>query len=275
VHQNHHGETRIWDNIVRHVPRSAEAVSPGDSRERRISFGTLSNGGKDRVTRSDGWVESGGPLHTRQAGASLKAAFVGNRIDLLGRRTPNGGKARILIDGLPAAHVPAFAMNYILPRPKPGPPVLEGPGPGDVAPHAVSLSKEAVPQTWTIVMTSDTGDYRLTGSVTGPDGEGNSTRPFRSRSGQITISPALWRHNKIERPEGKTVYGVRSGDQFTFDVERTATPEIDFHAPQDTGFSIPLVRNLSNGPHTLEIVATGDGDVVVEGLYIYEPPLTE
>ena len=29
-------------------------------------------------------------------------------------------------------------------------------------------------------MTSDTGDYEITGSVTGPDGKGNAFKPFTS-----------------------------------------------------------------------------------------------
>ena len=38
-------------------------------------------------------------------------------------------------------------------------------------------------------MTSDNGDYQLTGSLTGADGEGHVTRSFTSRSGQIQIDP--------------------------------------------------------------------------------------
>jgi hypothetical protein len=33
------------------------------------------------------------------------------------------------------------------------------------SPHAVELGSNIVPQTWTITMTSNTGDYRLEGSV--------------------------------------------------------------------------------------------------------------
>jgi hypothetical protein len=38
---------------------------------------------------------------------------------------------------------------------------------------------------------------------------------------------------------------------------------------------VPLVENLKNGPHTVEIIASGDGDVTVESFYVYEPPLRE
>jgi hypothetical protein len=34
----------------------------------------------------------------------------------------------------------------------------------------------------------------------------------------------------------------------------------------------PLVRNLSSGQHTLELVTSGDGEVAIDGLYVYQPP---
>ena len=271
VHQNRHGETRIWDNIVRHVvPTDSGARSP-ERRERRISAADPVGDGSERVVVSEGWTKADGVLRTRRAGASLKVEFVGNRIDLIGRNAVDGGTARILLDGKPAHQAPAFATTYIRPEPGPGPPVLQGPGPGDVAPHAVGLGENVVPQSWTITMTGDSGEYRLIGSVTGSDGEGNSTRLFLSRSGQIAIDPALWRHNKVERPGLAPLYGNRAGDRFTFDVLRTATAEVSFRAPSAGPSAVPLARNLTNAPHTLEIVTVGSGEVVVEGFYIHEP----
>lgn len=41
-------------------------------------------------------------------------------------------------------------------------------GPGDVTFRAAELRTGVVPQTWTIPMTSDTGDDRLEGSLTSP-----------------------------------------------------------------------------------------------------------
>ena len=67
-------------------------------------------------------------------------------------------------------------------------------------------------------MTSDTGDYELTGSITGEDGVGNAFGPFASASGQIQIDPELWR--RAERN--------RTGDRFTFQVRRSVLSEISF-----------------------------------------------
>jgi hypothetical protein len=250
-------------------------AGPHAARERRLGLDGPAPAAGEGLTASDGWERAGGLLRTRRAGASLKVEFRGNRIDLIARKGPGGGTARVRIDGVPADQAPAFAMNYILPKPGPGPPVLQGPGPGDVAPHAVRLGAKVVPQSWTIAMTGDMGEYRLVGGQTGFDGEGNSTRPFLSRSGQVAIDPELWRHNKIPGPGGSVQYGNRAGDRFTFDVERTATVEVAFRAEQDASFSAPLARNLANGRHTAEVVAAGDGLLIVEGFYVWEPPLKE
>ena len=275
VHQNRHGVIRIWDNIVRHIPRPDGSAGLPDGRERRIAAALALTDGKDRdkVTVSAGWTRQGDRLRTHQKGASISVQFTGSRIDLLGVAVPDGGAARVRIDGQDPGAVPAFATDYILPHPVPGPLVLKGPGPGDVAPHAVGLGTGIIPQSWTIVMTSDAGDYRLEGTVTGLDGTGNSTRSFLSRSGQIAIDPALWRHNRDVLPGGKVVYGNRAGDRFGFDVVRTAGSEVRFHADSRREFFVPLVRNLPNGLHTLEIVASGDGEAIVDGFYIAEPPI--
>jgi hypothetical protein len=197
--------------------------------------------------------------------------FPGNRIALIGQSIPGGGSVRVRVDSKEPEEVAGFATDYILPRPGPGPSVLQEPGPGDVAPHAVALGKGIVPQSWSIIMTSDSGDYRLVGSVSGFDGSGNSTRLFQSRSGQISIDPALWRHNREEAPGGKVVYGNRAGDRFEFQVVRTVVSAVSFRSEASHEISIPLVSNLPNGSHTVDLVAAGDGDVIVSGFHVAEP----
>jgi len=250
VHQNQHGRIRIWDNICRHIAKPERFNDPPESRERRIVVA---------------------PPASSDAGV----AVTGSWIDLIGRKTPTGGTARVLIDGVPADQALAFYTTFIQPKPAIWPRALKGPGPGDVAPHAVELRTGVVPQTWTITMTSDTGDYRLTGSVTGPDGEGNVAQAFVSRSGQIGIDPKLWRHARTERKDSPVVYGNGTGDTFTFDVYRTAEDTISFRADAAEPLCQPLVQNLTNGPHTLEIISAGDGDVVIEALYAFEPPIKD
>ena len=104
------------------------------------------------------------------------------------------------------------------------------------------------------------------------------TRLFTSRSGQIQIDPALWRNGRVERRDDKgqvteVLFGNRAGDEFTFDVYRCAAGEVSFRCAEAGRFTLPLVQNLPNACHTLELVASGNGEIAIEGLYVFEPPL--
>jgi hypothetical protein len=275
VHQTAYGRLRIWDNITRHIAQPERFSYAPESRERLIAVAGPAGAGPEHVERSGRWTTQGGLLGTRDKDARLKVRFTGNRINLIGRKGADGGTVKVLVDGLPAERLPVFLTNFIQPKRGQHSRTLKGPGPGDVAPHAVDLGKNVIPQTWTITVTSDVGDYRLAGSVTGPDGEGNVARQFLSRSGQIGIDARLWRHGRDERKGSPVIFGNSAGDSFTFDVCHCAVGEISFRSERAAAFSERLAQELSNGPHTLEIVAAGDGDVTIEGLYVFEPPEKE
>jgi hypothetical protein len=235
LHQSDYGAKIINSNILAHF-RQPEAFSyKPESRERRVTLPNAKDG-------------------------AIKLTFTGNRIDLVGKKSAAGGSVRVLIDGQPADQLDAFLMSYVLPDEKNH---KEGKGsvPRDQAPHAITLGEKIIPQTWEIVMTSDEGDYELTGSVTGPDGQGNAFKPFTSTSRQIIIDRKLWR--RAERT-GK-------GDSFTWGIRRTGVREISFKGPDGEVFVTPLVQSLSNTLHTLELLPTGV--VNVEAFDVFEPPM--
>lgn len=237
THQSDFGAAIINRNMLAHLQTPAAYAYDPRSRERRVDPPPPQDG----VTTVD---------------------FVGTRIDLVGRKSPGGGSLRVLIDDRPAADLDAFLMSYVMPDAK-NARVGRGSVPRDQAPHGITLGTGVVPQDWTIVMTSDTGDYALSGSATGPDGAGNAFQPFTSRSGQITIEPGLWR--RAERN--------RTGDRFTFSVRLACANEIDFKGPESERFSVRVGQMLANGPHRLTLQPARPGPTAVEYFRVYEPPL--
>ena len=269
AHQNQHGRIRIWDSIARHITDPKQFTYDPTALERRIAVNPPAATATEKVTLVGNWAAANGSVLSRKAGNRIKVHFTGNRIDLIGRKAPGGGTIKVFVDGASADQAPAFYTNYIQAKPKVWPQAIGGQQ-GDHAPHAVTLGKNVVPQSWKIVMISDTGDFRIEGSVTGPDGEGNAAQPFVSKSGQISIDPKLWRNNKVEK-DSKTLYGMVTGDLFTFDVTRCANGTVAFQAEKAEPFSVPLVQSLTNSEHTLEIVTEGAGEVAIDGLYVFQP----
>lgn len=197
----------------------------------------------------------------KQPDDSFTAKFTGTRIDLHGITAPDGGAFRVLIDEKPARETSAWLMSYVQPDAKNA---KEGKGanPRDQSPHGISLAQKIVPQAWTLVMTSDSGDYTLTGSVTGPDGSGNAFKPFTSASGQILIEPDLWR--RAERN--------RTGDRFTFEVKPAVLDEVSFKGEAGAHIVLSLAQMLSNGGHTLRLVPTKPGTAKINALQVFQPP---
>lgn len=267
VHQSDYGKLIINENIARHFAHPDQFAYDPDQRERRLhpaDWHSVRDG--ESIEYDDGWKVREGQLVSTRQGASLKVHFQGNRIDVIGTRSANGGEIDVQIDGQPADQVDAFFMNFIQVgkdnvRPERG--LVT-----DRAPHGVTLGANVVPQTWTITMLDDDGNYELVGSVTGPDGRANNIDTFTSASGQITVPAELWRYNRDRQGQ---VFN-KQGDTFSWDVYRTGVGAVDFRGEDGELFSTPLIRNLSNAPHTLELTAR-DRAIRIDAFDIFEPPL--
>lgn len=264
VHQSPYAARMINANIARHFHRADQASTALPVRERRIVVNS------SQVVKTGEWNSEGDSKTISASGAaSLAMDFTGSGINLIGFRAPDSGSARIWIDGEPASEARAFYATYV----QPGAENFIDLNSSDVdyrrhisdrCPHGVSLGEglDLVPQRWTLLMTSDEGDYSITGSVTGPDGSGNAFRPFTSDSGQITVDPELWRLAKTNR----------SGDKFTFEVVRNVQSQIDFSGPAEK-FRTPLMHGLVKGKHTLKIeIVDGEGPVTIEVFEVIKPP---
>lgn len=240
VHQSPYGSRIVNLNIARHFNDAAEFSYLPEERERRL-------------TEDDPEFE--------RLGSGFSVRFTGNRIDLIGWTRPDGGKLEVTIDGQPANETEAFFMTYIQPARTN---FQERRSPArDQSPHGVELGGNVVPQTWTLTMLDDAGNFELYGSVTGKDGAGNALKPFTSQSGQILIDPAEWR--RAERN--------RKGDRWTWNVVRAALSEVDFLGGRTEKVRITVAANLDNAEHTLELSPIGDGAIQVEAFDVFTPPL--
>lgn len=267
VHQSPYAATMINMNIARHFHRAERPAYEPQDRERRIDAAANSLS----LSLTGDWkaTNEGRSLVARHGGSSIEIRFTGKRIDLVGWQGPDGGSVDVWIDGQPAGEAEVYYATYV----KPAEHNTIEPNSTRVdyrratsgrCPHSITLGKNIVPQKWTVTMTSDEGDYELVGSVTGFDGQGNALKAFTSQSGQIVIDPDLWR----------LAYTNFRGDQFTFEVRRTARGRIDFKAPAKRKIRTRLIENLPHGTHCLRLVTRGDGPVVVDAFEVYEPPIS-
>lgn len=240
VHQSPFGAHIVNQNIVRHFNDPDE-----------FSY--------DRLNREHRLTEEAGEYE--RLGNGFNVNFVGNRIDIIAWTRPDGGKLEVKLDDEPGSEADAFFMTYIEPAPTN---FQERRSPArDQSPHGVTLGVDVVPQTWSITMLDDKGNFELSGSITGKDGRGNAFEAFVSDSGQILLDPEEWR--RAERN--------RKGDKWTWNVVRSVLSEIDLLGGRTEKVRITIAANLPNGEHSVELFPIGSGEIQVEGFDVFTPPL--
>jgi hypothetical protein len=260
VHQSAYGSLIINENFFRHFAHAQTVTCQPEEVERRLdATDCKSIRENETIKPGEGWLVSGKTLACSKTGASLKMTFQGNRIDLIGVQSSNGGTVRVLLDGQPARNIPAFfTTNVKTGKHNSG---LAG-YVKERAPHWIQLGRDIVPQTWTISTTDENNNYELKGSVTGADGKGDTKHLFKSNSGQIIIDPYFWRNPT----------GYKSGETWVFDVVRTTLDKVSFAGQTGKLFRIKVSQNLSNSEHNLELITESDGSVAIVGFDVFEPP---
>lgn len=209
--------------------------------------------------------------------SALKLRFRGNRVDVEAGLAPGPlGTARVLIDGVPPSEHPGC---YAIGRPSK---VTGSRWPGI---RRVGHREKLVEETWTLeVLSIDRSakkfTYRVSGSVTGADGEGSSEGVFVSDSGRVVLHPKDFVFAAAKRHTGGRPH---TGMKITWKVVAQCTDTYRPEAAPEGGKQrqafgaavqrTTLVQGLSNGPHTLEIIPNGDGPVPIEALVVHEPPL--
>ena len=92
LRQNAHGRIRIWDALCRRIAAHAEPAYAPNTRELRIPI--------EKVRSADG-------------GRRIHLPFTGSRVDIIARKTQNGGKATVYIDGKFARQASPSALASI------------------------------------------------------------------------------------------------------------------------------------------------------------------
>lgn len=113
--------------------------------------------------------------------------------------------------------------------------------------------------------------FTLTGSKTGPDGEGRSDQRFVSKSGRVTIAPEDWNVAYALMLSGINAvpeHFLAKWNVVPRFVDTFVSPGVKDPAIEAT---VVLSQGLPNARHTLEI--TGGPDTPIAALRIYRPPL--
>jgi hypothetical protein len=206
-------------------------------------------------------------------GSGLRLQFEGNRVDAIEAHVKGGvapGTAKILIDGKPPSQNPRL---YAL--------TLPSKGPETWFPCIRRVRSEALPllEDWTLRITEINADasrirFQVTGSKTGPDGDGVSWERFVSKSRRVVIESRDWMLADIMK-----IFKQTAPPAVGYEVKWSVLAQsADTYKPEKTGdagkvYAITLAQGLTNAVHTIEIVPNGDGPVPIEALQVYRPPL--
>lgn len=201
----------------------------------------------------------------RWQGGKLTLEFEGNRVVALAG-PGRGGTARVLIDGKKPSEFPSCTA---VTRPSGTPHV------GWPAIKRIGWENPRVVEEWTARLSgfNDAQDdfrFSVSGSVTGPDGEGTARQKFVSRSGRVVIEPSDWvlaYDRQVSKKPAPPEFTVRWKVVPLF-VETYTAPAVEDPARE---YPTVLASDLPNGRHTLELVAEGDPPPI-RALRVHRPP---
>ncbi len=198
----------------------------------------------------------------------LRLEFEGNRVDAI-VKSNSASPLQVLIDGRKPSETPElYGFTRALAKPGGKWPVI--------AP--IKSEKPLLLEDWTMEVKRDAANeklytFTLSGSKTGPDGEGKSDQRFVSKSGRIAIEPEDW-----NVAFAMMLTGINPAPE-TFTVRWSVVPYfVDEITSEKAGApqagveqAVTLFQGLKNGKHILEI--TGKADSALGALRVYTPPL--
>lgn len=247
LHLNAHGIYLMSEIILAHLRyRPDLALNADDGRVK-----TLTVGPEGDLQWKDG---------------KLVLPFVGNKVDLICKEG-SAPPAAIRIDGkkpseFPELYLPTRTVT-LSPR-GPLPPILR-----------VRHVKPLIVEDWKIIVTDVNADctrykFRVLGSITGEDGEGEGGKPFVSHSGRVVLDPddfnLLFPLRRFENPSNNSLEALWHVRPYF--VDQFAAPP---HCNPIGETIVTAAQGLPNGKHVLEI--TGSPETPLAAIRIYHPPL--
>ncbi len=203
-------------------------------------------------------VEIDSPAVTRHKDGTLQLRFHGNRVDAIAAGASAPIDCDLNLDGKQVAeHKELWGAS----RPSKGPDIWMP------AIKRVSFDTVPVAEEWTLTALPDSSadgkriHFKVSGSVTGDDGEGWSDEPFVSNSGRVVIKPADWhiawplQYRQKILPEGFTVTWK------TYPLHAANFPSLK------DGESVVLAQGMRNCEHTLTISPADN----IQAFRIYRP----
>lgn len=220
-----------------------------------------STAGDPTVSGTIQTVSASDPVVKRNSDGIIQLSFSGNRVVAVSSgKGMSNAQASILLDGKPVSE---YKELWSFTRPTTGPcwmPAL----------NCVAWEKPLVKEDWVLTAIEGTQKdgsrihFKVTGSVTGDDGEGWSDERFVSPSGRCILEPSdfgcVWQYKyfKKEVPDN-------------FQIKWSAYPLFaDPYTSKEAGQQTVLVQNCENAPHTLTILPK-EGAPGIESFIIYSP----
>ncbi|MEO8352421.1 MAG: SGNH/GDSL hydrolase family protein, partial [Chthoniobacteraceae bacterium] len=204
----------------------------------------------------------------RWADGMLRLDFEGNRVEVI-CKPGTAAPAAVRIDGRkPSEFAELYGFTRAVTKPE-GKWLVKWPV---IAP--IGSEKPLLVEDWTMDVRKDAANeklftFTLTGSKTGPDGEGRSDARFVSKSGRVVIEPNDW-----NVAYATSLAGIKPvPEQFTvkWQVEPRFVDEFVSSGAKDatTEVTVTLAQGLPNTKHTLEIAGTEP--TPIEAIRVYRP----
>jgi hypothetical protein len=143
----------------------------------------------------------------------------------------------------------------------------------------ISLRHDQIPEAWTATLTKISSDqksfeFTVSGSITGDQGNGDSSHDFVSKSGELGIEAQDW---MVESAFEKTHIPLQAPFEVYWSVNDVCDgkPEVIDRGDGTTQYRYVLGNGLSNKIHTVTLSSPTNDLADITEFRAYEPPLHE